>query len=81
MYTGKNKVWMHYVNDIVASDVGSAVFLSSFLRHQRLYKLYLQNFEAIDLHKYKVLKSAGKVRNAVQKMAQDVPFIFLISKN
>lgn len=81
MWKGKNKVWMHYVNDIIASDVASAVFLSSFLRHQRLYKLYIPNFEIMDLQRYKVLRRPAKVRNALKSIADEVPFIFLTGKN
>jgi len=33
MWSGQDKVWMHYLNDIIAADVASAVFLSSYMRH------------------------------------------------
>jgi hypothetical protein len=80
MLQGQNKVWMHYVKDIIASDVYSAVLLASYMRYVKQSKTYTDSLEVIDLQKYKVLKQPVKVRQAIRERS-DIPFVFVIGKN
>lgn len=80
MLRGHDKVWMHYVKDIIASDVYSAVFLASYMRYARTSKSYADGMEVVDLQKYKVVKQPNKVRQAIRERA-NVPFVFVIGKN
>jgi len=80
MWQGHDKVWLHYVKDIIAADVYSAVFLASYLRYISLDRSYISHLEAIDLQRYKVHKKAAKVRNALKECAT-TPFIFIVGKN
>lgn len=76
----ENKVWLHYVKNIIASDVHSAVFLASYLRYSVINKDYASSLEIIDLQKYKVIKQAPKVRLALRDRIQ-IPFVFIVGKN
>jgi len=80
MLSGQDKVWIHYRNDIIASDVTSAIFLSAMLRHNALHRSYVHHLEIIDLQKYKVLKDPVKVRIALRERMH-VPFVFVTGKN
>jgi len=75
-----NKVWMHYVKNIIAADVPSAVFLASYLRYSVIRKDYASFLEVIDLQKYKVIKKRDKVRVALGNRV-NVPFVFVVGKN
>ena len=80
MWSGQNKVWMHYLNDIIAADVASAVFLSTYMRialRGRSNPIY---HEVVDLQRYKLIRSPKKVRAALINRA-DVPFVFVLNKN
>ncbi len=76
----EDKVWMHYLNDIIASDVPSAVFLSTYMRHVMRSRSYVNFHEVVDLQKYKVYRSAKKVRVAMTNRLRE-PFVFVLSKN
>lgn len=76
----KYKIWVHYVKNIIATDISSAVFLESYLRRTGLTKDYLLTLEVADLQKYKLIKRVDKVRAAVRERA-NIPFIFVICKN
>lgn len=76
----EDKVWMHYLNDIIASDVPSAVFLSTFMRHVMRNRTYTAYHEVVDLQKYKVHRSNKKVRIAMANRLRE-PFVFVVSKN
>lgn len=80
MWSGQDKVWMHYLNDIIAADVASAVFLSSYMRHLLRGRHNAIYHEVADLQRYKLIRSAKKVRIALSNRA-DVPFVFVLSKN
>lgn len=80
MWSGHDKVWLHYVNDIIAADVSSAVFLASYLRYVKMNKSYSGCIEVIDLQKYKVIKQKNKVREAIRTRLH-MPFIFVVGKN
>lgn len=75
-----NKVWLHYVKNIIAADVPSAVFLASYLRYSGITKDYASYLEIIDLQKYKVIKKTAKVQAALRDRVH-IPFIFVVGKN
>jgi len=80
MWSGHDKVWLHYVKDIIAADVYSAVFLASYLRYVGMNKSYINCMEVIDLQKYKVIKQRLKVRKALKERG-NTPFVFPVYKN
>ena len=75
-----NKVWLHYVKNIIAADVSSAVFLASFLRYIELSKNHASSIEIVDLQKYKVIRQDTKVRSALRERV-NIPFVFVVGKN
>ena len=79
MWKGNN-VWLHYVKNIIAADVSSAVFLASYLRYTGINKDYASSLEVVDLQKYKVIKKTAKVRQALRDRV-NVPFVFVVGKN
>ena len=76
----EENIWLHYVKNIMAADLSSAVFLASFLRSINMTKSYVTALEVIDLQKYKVIKSKNKVRAALGTAGQ-TPFVFVTGKN
>ena len=76
----ENNLWLHYVKNIIAADVTSAVFLASYLRHSRMSKNYASSLEIIDLQKYKVITQENKVRIALRERT-NIPFVFVVGKN
>ncbi len=76
----ENKTWLHYVKNIIAADVSSALFLVSYLRQCRISKNYAAALEIIDLQKYKVIKKDAKVRVALRERV-NIPFVFVVGKN
>jgi len=79
MWQGNN-VWLHYVKNIIAADISSAVFLASYLRYTGMSKDYVSSLEIIDLQKYKMIKKADKVRAALAERMH-LPFVFVVGKN
>jgi hypothetical protein len=75
-----NQVWLHYVKNIIAADVSSAVFLASFLRYSELSKNYASAIEIIDLQRYRILREEQKIK-AVLKDRLELPFVFVTGKN
>jgi hypothetical protein len=75
-----NHVWLHYVKNIIAADIHSAIFLASYLRYTGLTYDYASSLEIIDLQKYKIIKKTKKVRIALQERI-NLPFVFVIGKN
>jgi len=80
MWQGQDKTWLHYVKDIIAADVYSAVFLASYLRQGTLRRSYLPALEVIDLQKYKVVTDVKKVGKALRERMH-IPFVFVVGKN
>jgi len=80
MWSGQDKVWMHYLNNIIAADVASAVFLSSYMRIAIRGRSNAIYHEVADLQRYKLLRSAKKVRSAMINRV-DLPFVFVLGKN
>ena len=72
--------WMHYVKNIIAADVHSAVFLASYLRYTGISKDYASSLEVIDLQKYKLISDPDKVKKALQDRL-NIPFVFVVGKN
>lgn len=71
---------MHYIHDIIASDVASGVFLAHFLRQARIAKTFVSALEVVDLQRYKIVRKAHKVRDILSATNEE-PFVFIISKN
>ncbi|MBS1587230.1 MAG: hypothetical protein JSS82_16975 [Bacteroidetes bacterium] len=80
MWQGQDKTWLHYVKDIIAADVYSAVFLASYLRQGSLKRSYVPALEVIDLQKYKVVTDVKKVGKALRERMH-IPFVFVVGKN
>lgn len=80
MWSGYDKVWMHYLNDIIAADVASAVFLSTYMRHSVRTRYYVQALEIADLQRYKMIRKTEKVRAAIINRCE-LPFVFVLGKN
>ena len=76
----ENKTWLHYVKNIIAADVSSAIFLASYIRRCNISKNYASSLEIIDLQKYKVIKTDAKVRIALRERSS-IPFVFVVGKN
>lgn len=80
MLSGQDQAWLHYVNNIIAADVYSAVFLGSYMRNMRLNKSYAPYMEVFDLQKYQVISREQKVRQAIKERSA-IPFVFVVGKN
>jgi hypothetical protein len=76
----RNNVWMHYVKNIIAADVPSAVFLATYLRYSKITRDYVSYLEIVDLQKYRVIRKAHKVNETLTQRLRK-PFIFVIGKN
>ena len=76
----EENIWLHYVKNIIAADVPSAVFLSKYLGRININKSYCTALEVVDLQKYRVIKKKDKVR-AVLSNIKRPPFIFIVGKN
>lgn len=80
MWSGQDKVWVHYVKHIIAADIDSAAMLGIYIRQMSLTKSYIPYLEVIDLQKYKLIKDKDKVRKALNERG-NMPFIFIACKN
>lgn len=82
MWSGHNhnKVWLHYIKNIIAADMPSARFLAAYEKFSKMNKTYLPYLEIIDLNSYKVIKQKDKVKKALLKSI-DTPFVFVVGKN
>lgn len=80
MWSGSNKVWLHYQRNIIAADVYAAVFISAFIRHAATQQLQTYHLEILDLQKYKRINKPHKVHLAMKDRAHE-PFIFIVGKN
>ena len=76
----KDKEWLHFVKDIIASDVPSAIFLSTYLEYKEITGNFVASLEIIDVHKNKIIKKEHKVRTALYRRV-GMPFIFVVGKN
>lgn len=80
MLKGEDQAWLHYVNNIIAADVYSAVFLGSYMRHMRINKTDAAYLEVFDMHKYQVISKQQKVKQAIRERG-NMPFVFVAGKN
>jgi len=80
MWSGQDKVFVHYQKHIIAADVTSAALLGIYIRQMSITKAYLPYLEVIDIQKYKVVKDRNKVRKALRDRI-DMPFVFVVCKN
>lgn len=76
----RQNTWIHYVKNIIAADIASAIFLASFMRRSYMNKSYIASLEVADLQRYKLIKKKEKVRAALNDNAS-TPFVFFIGKN
>lgn len=76
----RDRVWIHYVNDIIAADMSSAVFLAGYIRRVDLTKEFVNTLEVFDLQRYKVVKKSLMIRNILREK-RNKPFVFIASKN
>ena len=76
----EENMWLHYVKNIIAADVPSAVFLATYLREINFSKIFIGTLEVLDLNKYKVVKKKNKIR-AYLNERNTVPFVFVICNN
>ena len=77
---GRDKTWLHYRRNIIASDIYSAVFLSAYMKHAIIQKLHTWQMEAMDLQKYKLITKPNKVHSTIKDRAEE-PFVFIVGKN
>ena len=68
--------WLHYIKDIIAADVYSAVLLARYMRSAEINKMYLPNVEIIDLRRSKIF-----TKSSVSDAINADPFIFVVGKN
>ena len=80
MWSKKDKVWIQYRNNILTHDVGTGIFLSTYLRKLNRQKAYIHSYEVIDLQHYKHITKSNKV-HAVMSMPESTPFVFPICIN
>ncbi len=76
----RQHIWLHYVKNIMAADMSSALFLAIFMRQNNMNKNHAASLEVIDLNRYKVIRQKNKVRIALNN-AFNTPFIFFVGKN
>ena len=76
----ENRVWHHYLNDIIAADANAADFLTSYLTYTRLSKEYIKALAVVDLQRYKIITHPPKVRMTMRERLH-LPFVFVVSKN
>ena len=76
----QDNLWLHYVKNIIAADLTSAVFLASYLRRMQINKAYASSLEIIDLQKYKVIRQENKIKAALRERV-NIPFVFVACKN
>jgi len=80
MWSDNNKVWVEYRRGLLAADVVSAAVLSDYIHYVIISHVHLKALEVIDLQKYKVIKTPGKLRQAINERLQ-IPFVFLSCNN
>ncbi|MBS1689989.1 MAG: hypothetical protein JSS96_14765 [Bacteroidetes bacterium] len=80
MRQGSNQSWLHYIKDIIAADVYSAVFLATYVRTAERNKSYFPNLEVVDLTTHQIIKQTPGVQLALSNSELD-PYMFVIGKN
>jgi hypothetical protein len=80
MWEGQHKSWSYLQKDIIAADKASALFLSDYLRHINIHKIYLNSLEVADLQHYKLHKTPLKVKKMITE-GTNTPFVFILCRN
>ncbi|RYD53546.1 MAG: hypothetical protein EOP52_05270 [Sphingobacteriales bacterium] len=80
MWGKQNKVWTRYQQEVVATDLLSAVVLLGYLRFIAVKKTSGYTQEVVDLQRYKVIRKPAKVRQILKEKKQ-VPFVFAYGLN
>ena len=76
----EQKVWMHYIGDIIAADLRSAVMLATFLRRSSGDYGHVRAFEVIDIQRRRLFHDPYKIHSALRHRKQD-PFDFILCRN
>jgi hypothetical protein len=76
----RDRVWIQYLKNILASDSSSARFLERYTLRVSISKEYTTALEIIDLQRYRVIRNTQKVRNSLNEK-KNKPFIFVVCKN
>ena len=76
----EEKDWMHYIKNIIAADLHSAVFLASYMKQTDNIKNYNGAFEIFDILKFKVIRDSKNIDKALISRAH-LPFVFVVGKN
>lgn len=80
MWGKQNKTWMRYQQEVMATDLLSAVLLLGYLRFISVKKIPGYGMEVADLQRYKVLRKPVKVRQALRESSR-TPFVFAYGLN
>ena len=80
MWRKKDKVWIHFRQGTVATDVRNALLLETFLRIVKRGKLLDHCVEIADVQRGRIIKKPLKVRQALKEKL-DTPFVFAYCKN
>lgn len=80
MWSGQNKTWVQYTDNVMAADAIDASFLVKYLRQVTLQRSFLPVMEVIDLQRYKVIKRPVKIHNTLRERMH-LPFIFIATRN
>ncbi len=80
MWGKQNKTWMRYQQEVMATDLVSAVLLLGYLRFVSVKKLPGYSMEVVDLQRYKVIRKPAKVRQALRENSR-MPFVFAYGLN
>lgn len=80
MWHDKKNRWLHYVKNIMATDMSTALYLAAFLKKCPYSHHFYSSVEVIDLQRYKVIKDRVKVKRAIVN-ERNTPFVFVVGKN
>jgi len=75
MRRDNNKTWFHYVKDIIASDLTSAVLLTSYLRKALQYKTYVSALDVIEWNGHQMQPNTAPIR------FENMPPVLVFGKN
>lgn len=79
-YRKKDRVWIQYLKNIMATDSSSAQFLERYTKRMSMTKEHVGALEIFDLQQYRVVRAATKVKDALREKGRK-PFIFVACKN
>ena len=76
----EENTWLHYVKNIIAADIPSAVFLATYLKEINYSKHFIATLEIIDLNRYRIVKKPNKIKMLLSESGLR-PFVFVVCKN